>query len=115
MQWIWGTLSTSQPIFLDILEFILVGNPITVKNVERTSIWTQAFFNINEYMLVSNTMNARNVGTFIELAQVLQRVHWGLKSCEWEESGKAFIVNDEFTQHKEICNSQESDACKEGG
>lgn len=47
-------------------EFILGGHPITGKNVERPSIAAQVFFIIKESMLVSNTMNARNVGTFTE-------------------------------------------------
>lgn len=45
-------------------------------------------------MLASNTVNTRNVGTFIELAvKAHQRVPVGLKSCDYEDSGKAFIAN----------------------
>ena len=66
-------------------------------------------------MLVSNVMNTRNVGTFIELAvKAHERVCIGLKPCEYEDSGKAFIVNGELIQHEKIHNLQEAYVCKEG-
>lgn len=52
--------------FMHSDEFILVGHPITGKNVERLSIAVQVFFIIKESMLVLNTMNARNVGIFTD-------------------------------------------------
>ena len=59
--------------FMHIGKFILVGHPISVKNVERPSsrAWN---FNIKKSMPVSNTMSARDVGIFIELAQLLKLI-----------------------------------------
>lgn len=51
--------------FMHSGKFIQGGHPITGKNVGRPSIAAQAFI-IKEPMLVSNTMKARNVGTFVE-------------------------------------------------
>lgn len=48
-------------------------------------------------------MNARTVGAFIELAlKPHQRALLGLQPGEYEECGKAFIVNNELTQHQKI-------------
>lgn len=56
--------------------FILVQHPISVNNMERPSSGAGAtFFNIKKKcMLVSNTMSARNVGIFTELAQLLKLI-----------------------------------------
>lgn len=62
--------------FMHSGKFILIGNPISVKNVERPS-GTGTTFNIKKKkkcMLVSNTMSARNVGIFTELAQLLKLI-----------------------------------------
>lgn len=53
--------------------------------------------------MLSNVMNARYGGTFIEFSvKAHQRVHIGLKPSDWEGSGKAFLINDELIQHQEI-------------
>lgn len=53
-------------------------------------------------------MNARTVGTFIELAlKPHQRSLLGLQPGEYEECGKAFIVNDEPTKHQKNLTSSE--------
>lgn len=44
-----------------------------------------------------------------------ERICIGLKPCEYEDSGKAFIVNGELIQHETIHNLQEAYVCKEGG
>lgn len=61
--------------FMHSGKFILIGNPISVKNVERPS-GAGMTFNIKKKkcMLVSNTMSARNVGIFTELAQLLKLI-----------------------------------------
>lgn len=62
-------------------------------------------------------MNTRNVGMFIELAQLLNviRALIVLQPSKCEECGKAFTVNHELTQHQKIHHCWESYACKEGG
>jgi hypothetical protein len=60
--------------FMHSGKFIQVGHPISIKNVQRPPSGAGAFFNIKKCLLVSNTMNARNVGIFTELAQLLKLI-----------------------------------------
>lgn len=55
-------------------KFILIRKPITVKDMERPSVGAQDIFSVKESMMVSNTMDTRNVGTFTELAQLLKLI-----------------------------------------
>lgn len=60
--------------FMHSGKFILVGHPISVKNVERPSSGAWAFNIKKKCMLMPNIISARDVGILTELAQLLKLV-----------------------------------------